>query len=216
VSWIVGGLVSVVIPTYERNDLLFSRSLPSVLSQSYGRLEVHVVCDGMRGDPLKELMVGLNAVRDIRIKFWNIPHQEYPEDQQQKWMVLGLNARNYGLDQARGEWVTSLDDDDEWTPDHVEVLLDEARKSDADFVYGMSEYHWPDDHDQTAGKWPPGYGALCDGSQLYRNGLGYRYDPECIKRGLPEDGDLWNRMRDGGVSMSFLPQIVHHYYPNER
>jgi glycosyltransferase involved in cell wall biosynthesis len=209
-------LVSVVIPTYERNDLFFSRSLPSVRNQTYDRLEINVVCDGMRGKPLEELADGIARLRDLRIRFWLIPHQEYPEDPQQKWMVLGLNARNHGLDQARGAWVTSLDDDDEWTPDHVEVLLLEVQKTSADFAYGISQYHWPDGHAQTAGKWPPGYGALCDGSQLYRNGMGFRYDPECIKRGLPEDGDLWNRMWASDMAFAFLPRIVHHYYPNPR
>jgi hypothetical protein len=59
-------------------------------------------------------------------------------------------------------------------------------------------------------------GAFCDGAQLYRNGMGFRYDPACIQRGLPEDGDLWNRMVKGGVSFSLLSQVVHHYYPNPR
>jgi hypothetical protein len=46
--------------------------------------------------------------------------------------------------------------------------------------------------------------------------MGYRYDPECISRGLPEDGDLWNRMVAGGVTFAFVPTVVHHYWPNER
>jgi glycosyltransferase involved in cell wall biosynthesis len=214
---VVKHLVSVVIPTYERNDLLFSRSLPSVLAQTYQRMEINVVSDGMRGDSLTELADGLAALNDIRVRFWLIPRQEYPEDPGQKWCVLGLNARNHGLDQARGEWVTSLDDDDEWTPDHIETLLGALVSTNADFAYGISEYHWPDGHRQRAGKWPPGEGAFCDGAQLYKNGMGFRYDPGCIERGLPEDGDLWERMyASGKVEFTFMPKVVHHYYPNPR
>jgi glycosyltransferase involved in cell wall biosynthesis len=216
VSRYVEGLVSVVISTYERNELLFRRSLASVLMQTYDRLEINVVCDGMRGESLEELTQGLYDLKDLRIRFWLVPRQTYPEDDATKWLVLGLNARNHGLDQARGQWVAPLDDDDEWTSDHVEVLLNEVQEKGVDFAYGISEYHWPDGRPQTAGKWPPGYGAFCDGAQLYRNGMGFRYDPRCVERGLPEDGDMWNRMVDAGVNFSFLPRVVHHYYPNER
>jgi len=208
-------LVSVVIPTYERNDLLFSRSLPSVRNQTHDRMEINVVSDGMRGDSLTELVNGLATLNDLRIRFWLIPRQEYPEDPGQKWCVLGLNARNHGLDQARGDWVTSLDDDDEWTPDHVETLLKAV--DGFDFAYGISEYHWPDGRKQRAGKWPPGEGSFCDGAQLYRNGMGFRYEPGCIERGKPEDGDMWDRMvASGEVKFTFVPEVIHHYYPNPR
>lgn len=209
-------LVSVVISTYNRNDLLINRSLASVLRQTYRQLEVHIVSDGMRGAELAELTDRLAAIGDRRVTLWTIGRQTYPQDSNAAWAVLGLNARNHGLDHAQGSWIAPLDDDDEWTDDHVEVLLREAIARNVDFTYGISQYHWPDGRPQTAGRWPPGYGAFCDGAQLYRNGMGYRYDPECIKRGLPEDGDLWNRMVEGGVTFSFLPTVVHHYYPNPR
>lgn len=208
-------LVSVVIPTYNRNDILLGRSLRSVLAQTYRFLEINVIADGMEGPELADLTARLDGL-DRRIRFYNNPRQEYPDDPLQRWAVLGLNARNRGLDVATGEWIAPLDDDDEWTPDHVEVLLRAARDEAADFAYGISEYHWPDGHQQRAGTWPPGYGALCDGSQVYRNGLGYRYDPLCIERGFPEDGDLWNRMVEGGVKFVFVPRVVLHYWVNPR
>lgn len=209
-------LVSVVIPTYNRNDLLLGRALRSVQSQTYRRLEIIVVADGMEGPPLAELQERLEASGDRRIRFFNNPRQAYPDEPTARWAVLGLNARNRGLDVATGDWIAPLDDDDEWTPDHLEVLLAAAQNGKADFAYGISEYHWPDGHPQRAGKWPPGYGALCDGSQVYRNGLGYRYDPRCVERGLPEDGDLWNRMVEGGVRFVFVPRVVLHYWVNPR
>lgn len=209
-------MISVIVPTYNRNDLLFGRSLSSILRQTYRDFEVHVVCDGMRDPELAELGERMLAINDPRVTVWNIPRQTYPDDPGQKWCVLGLNARNHGLDHARGEWVASLDDDDEWTDDHLDVLYQAAQDSGADFVYGISEYHWPDGRGQRAGSWPPGFGAFCDGAYLYRNGMGYRYDPECIGRGLPEDGDLWTRMVIGGVKFALVPKVVHHYYPNPR
>jgi glycosyltransferase involved in cell wall biosynthesis len=212
-------VVSVTMSTYNRNDLLFERSLPSVLAQTHRELDVHIVNDGMRGPELEELeqrITELPRMPGRSVHLWRVVRQSYPDDPATRWMVLGLNARNHALDHATGEWIASLDDDDEWTPDHIEVLLRAALGAEADFAYGRSEYHWPDGRQQFAGVWPPGVGAFCDGAQLYRNGMGYRYDPGCVERGLPEDGDMWERMRDGGVKFTFLPQLIHHYYPNPR
>jgi len=209
-------LVSACISTYDRNDLLLERSLASVRRQTYSVAEIIIVNDGMGGEKLDELEQRIEALGDGRIRLFTIPRQTYPEDPQQRWCVLGMNARNFALDVAEGDWVAPLDDDDEWTDDHVAVLMATLQQTTADFAYGISQYHWPDGHFQQAGRWPPGMGAFCDGAQLYRNGLGYRYDPGCIGRGLPEDGDLWTRMWEGGVNFTFEPRLVHHYYPSPR
>lgn len=209
-------LFSVVIPTYERNDLLIGRALASVMRQTVQDFEVHIMNDGMLGEGLLDLERRLEGLEDERVHLWTLHRQTYPKDQGQRWCVLGLNARNRGLDLSMGEWIAPLDDDDEWTDDHLETLLDAAKKNHSDFAYGISQYHWPDNRLQFAGSWPPGMGAFCDGAQIYRNGLGYRYDPRCVERGLPEDGDLWTRMWEAGVKFTFRQVIVHHYYPNPR
>lgn len=209
-------LVSVVIPTYNRTDVLFSRALPSVFDQSHRNLDVHIVADGMRGEELEQLEHRIEDLHDSRVTLWNIPRQSYPDDPQTSWCLLGLNARNYGLDHARGEWIAPLDDDDSWTDDHIETLLQAAISKGVDFAYGRSIAHWADGRTSSYGGWPPGHFQFCDGAQLYRNGMGYRYDPACVERGLPEDGDLWDRMVAGGVSFTFVEKVVHHYYPNPR
>lgn len=209
-------LFSVIIPTYQRTDLLIHRAIASVHRQSIRDLEIHVVVDGMYGSDLDDLEWRVSELHDERIKVWLRPRQSYPEDDGQRWCVLGLEARNHGLDVAEGKWIAPLDDDDEWTDDHLEILLDAVDSNGTDFAYGISQYHWPDSRLQFAGRWPPGMGSFCDGAQIYRNGMGYRYDPRCIERGLPEDGDLWTRMWEGGVKFTFRPVIVHHYYPNPR
>jgi glycosyltransferase involved in cell wall biosynthesis len=209
-------LVSVIIPTYNRNDVLCSRALPSVFEQSHRQLDIHVLADGMRGEELDDLERRIREFHDPRLTLWNIPRQTYPEDPGERWCVLGLNARNIGLDHAKGEWIAPLDDDDAWTEDHIEVLLQAAVENKVDFAYGRSIAHWADGHTSSYGSWPPGHFQFCDGAQLYRNGMGYRYDPECITRGLPEDGDLWDRMVAGGVTFTFVNKVIHHYYPNPR
>ena len=48
-------LVSVVIPTYNREDLLFARAIPSILNQTYQNFEIIVVLDGCTDNTEKRL-----------------------------------------------------------------------------------------------------------------------------------------------------------------
>ena len=207
--------VSIIIPTYNRRDLLIERALPSVQNQKGPHeLEILVVGDGT--DAATEDAMADAMAKDSRIHFWNRPHQRYPEDKPGlKWGLIGLEARNWGHDHATGDYVGGLDDDDEFTPDHVEVLVRALEWNEVDFAYGMSMAHRDGGRDQLYGHWPPGYAAFCDGAAVWKRSLGYRYDPDGPNvRGLPEDGDLWERMKADGVKFWFVPQIIHHYYPS--
>lgn len=205
--------VSIIIPTHRRPELLLGRAVPSVLRQKTRHdIELLVVgddTDEKSAEGMLELMEG-----DARVNFWNLPKQPLPDDPNVRWGLIGLEARNFGHDQATGEYVGGLDDDDEFTPDHVETLVRALEWNDVDFAYGRSIAFKSGGRTQMYGHWPPGYGAFCDGAGIWKRSLGYRYDPECVTRGLPEDGDLWERMKAGGVKFFFVNQVVHHYYPN--
>lgn len=210
-------LVSVIIPTYNRNDLLFGRCLPSVLAQTHREVEVLVVSDGMEGEQLEDLESRYKALQfetEFPLRLWVVDRQPYPDDQHLRWGLSGLAARNFGLDHARGEFVAALDDDDRMLPDAIERLVGEMDDS-VDFVYGISET-WKDGRTtgQLYGRYPPGDGALCNGAYVYRTSLPYRFDLDCTSRGRAGDADMWLRMLDGGVRFRFLPRIVHQYHRN--
>lgn len=103
-------LISVVIPTRQRPFLLMNRSLPSVLAQSYSNLEVVVVVDGP--DPETVSVLTELASRDSRVRPVFLSHN-----------MGGSDARNAGVQAARGEWIAFLDDDDEMLPHRVEQQL---------------------------------------------------------------------------------------------
>jgi len=128
-------LVSVIIPTYNRPELLTQRALPSVFKQTVQDFEVLVVGDGTDATTC-DLMENWP---DDRLRFWNLPHYDYPDDHFSHWGLMGLAALNHGLDQAQGEWIAVLGDDDEFVPAHHQILLDAARTSGADHVYGVSQ-----------------------------------------------------------------------------
>lgn len=204
--------VSAILPTYNRHDLLLDRALASVLRQTWPVNEIVVVVDGEEHDSFEQLLEDPRTLEVPNLKLHNIKRPEYPGDPGGMWSVQGYAARNFGLDQALGRWVAPLDDDDEWTDDHVELLLGAALSEGTDFAYGKAVTPW----NQWYGYWPPSGMNFTDGSQLYRHDMGYRYDPDCISRWLPADADLWNRMVAGGVRFSFVNELVHRYYPNPR
>jgi glycosyltransferase involved in cell wall biosynthesis len=53
-------------------------------------------------------------------------------------------TRTRALLAAQTHWVAFLDDDDEWLPNHLEVLLDVTRTSGADVVYSNCEVRGDD------------------------------------------------------------------------
>lgn len=130
----MNSLVTVVIPTYNRPDLL-KKAVLSVKQQTYSNIEIIIVDNGVL--PLERYSEVL--MLDNNIKYVKI-HEH------------GANyARNRGILEAKGEYVAFLDDDDEWTPAKVEEsmkLFDEDKSvglvfTDKEIIYeeeGISYY----------------------------------------------------------------------------
>jgi glycosyltransferase involved in cell wall biosynthesis len=107
-------VVSIVIPTRGRHDLLVQRALRSAFAQTVNDFEIIVVLDG----PDPETEVALLAVSDPRLNVLVLPSN-----------VGGAEARNAGIQIARGEWIALLDDDDEWFANKLQRQLDVAGNS---------------------------------------------------------------------------------------
>jgi glycosyltransferase involved in cell wall biosynthesis len=113
------GLVSVVIPTKDRPEML-RRAVVSVLGQTYAPLELIVVDDGS-AEPAREAIADLDP--GTLERFIVRRH----EDNQG-----GAAARNTGLREACGEYVAFLDDDDRWTPHKLEKQVAALREAGED------------------------------------------------------------------------------------
>lgn len=110
--------MSVVIPTYERADVL-PRAVDSALDQTVRDIEVIVVDDGSTDGTLTVL----DAYDDPRLRV--ISHGTN----------RGANvARNTGIEHADGEFVAFLDSDDEWHPEKLERQLARYEAAPAECV----------------------------------------------------------------------------------
>lgn len=99
-------LVSVVIPTYNRAELV-ERAVHSVLSQTYSDLEV-IIVDDASSDNTQDRVKNLQQA-DRRIRY--IRHDSNRGSQA---------ARNTGVQAVKGEYIAFLDSDNEWFPPKLE------------------------------------------------------------------------------------------------
>ncbi len=104
------GLVSCIIPTYKRSDML-PRAIDSVLNQTYKNIEILVVDDNVPGSKETE------DVRCIVEQYIESGRVHYVG---QKEHINGAVARNVGIHKSEAEFIAFLDDDEEWEPDKVE------------------------------------------------------------------------------------------------
>ena len=105
--------VSVIIPTHKGSGVV-QRAVDSVLRQTYKNIEIIVVDDNGRlsEEQLKTEEVLKTYINDGLIKY--VPHEINKN---------GSAARNTGVRNSSGEYITLLDDDDEYLPDKVETQV---------------------------------------------------------------------------------------------
>jgi glycosyltransferase involved in cell wall biosynthesis len=126
-----GILVSVIIPVYNRCDLL-PRTLNSALGQTHKSLEILVVDDGSEED------VGavVDAFSDDRLKYIRSDVNK------------GISeARNNGIKNSKGRYVAFLDSDDEWFDKKIEMQLSDLRKKGPEYGASYCKTEFFDDEE---------------------------------------------------------------------
>lgn len=97
---------SVIIPAYNRASLI-TKTIESVIGQNYQDFEIIVVDDGST-DNTKEVV---NLIKDSRLKYFYVENGERGR------------ARNVGINNAIGNYITFLDSDDLLYPFGLEDTL---------------------------------------------------------------------------------------------
>lgn len=102
---------SIIIPLYNKSAFIGS-TLENVLHQTYPDYEIIIVNDGSTDDSLDRA----KQFSDERIRLFS---------QENKGVSA---ARNYGMAEAKGQYLCFLDADDEWTPNYLENLYKTIQK----------------------------------------------------------------------------------------
>ena len=180
-------LVSIVLPTYKRAHVL-PHAIGSVLSQSYGNLELIVVDDNSP-----------DATRDVVASFGD-PRIRYVRNEPNLKLPRALN-RGFAL--ARGEYLTWTSDDNMYGENAIARMVEAMQQRKCDFVY--ADYYHFSDLDEAGRPLEIRHQRLADTLQLEKgNHIGAcfmytrvvyeavgEYDPELF---LVEDYDYYMRI----------------------
>ena len=112
-------LISVVVPIYNVEDYLVE-CIESILNQTYTEFELILVNDGSTDNSLE--ICNQYSKKDDRIKIVNKKNG-------------GLSdARNAGIDVAKGEYIIFIDSDDFINKNMFKIMFDIAKSKNADIV----------------------------------------------------------------------------------
>lgn len=96
---------SVIIPLYNKENFI-KNTLNSVFNQSFTDFEVIIVNDGSTDTSEKKVL----EFKDDRIRYFSKENE-------------GVStARNYGIKEAKSEYITFIDADDYWYPDFLKEM----------------------------------------------------------------------------------------------
>lgn len=120
--------VSVIVPVYNTEKYL-AQCVDSILSQSFTDFELLLINDGSKD--YSGAICDQYAANDSRVTVF---HKENG----------GVSsARNLGLDNARGEWITFIDADDWIESSFLTEVYEKALVDGADMVFVDIKYNWP-------------------------------------------------------------------------
>ncbi|HYD46980.1 MAG TPA: glycosyltransferase family A protein [Terriglobales bacterium] len=119
---------TAIVPTHRRLDAL-GRALRSVARQQHQAHQVIVVNDGPAED--------LEHIRRI------VAASECVAQVQQNQRPAGPSgARNWGAQQAAGQWLAFLDDDDEWLPHYLAEAARHIEAAPLDVLCCAIAFEW--------------------------------------------------------------------------
>lgn len=134
--------VSVLMTVYNTNFLYSKRAIDSVLAQDFQDFELIIIDDGSKENNRESLLAYVEKHED---KISYIRHSNRGQSQ----------SINQGVLYSFGEYITILDSDDEYKPNHLSTCLREIKELDLicstseTIVDSDDDYYVPDKYDQT-------------------------------------------------------------------
>lgn len=164
-------LVTIVTSTWKRPRTLFKHAVASVKAQTYPRIEHIVVADGW--DPtlfglLRQAGYGWDS-RKSRIMALGRNWSQFGKATSPISNIIGYGAtaRMVGAWSAAGDYITYLDDDNEYMPEHIEGMVKDITSDDTDLLCCSWRYY----NGAIAGAPPPGVGRTDTSTIMHRASL---------------------------------------------
>lgn len=195
-------MISIITSTHNRSGKL-KECIESVQSQTFTDYE-HIIVDDCSTDDTESVV------------------KSYMSDERVKYVRLSSNygcdthPKNMGIAASTGEFISFLDDDCKYRPDHLQVLYNEITKSNVDVVYGdrmlfgdvqgMGIFHDFDPFLLLRRNYIDTSDVLIKRNVLFDvGGFDERY-----KKYI--DWNLWVRLAKAGYKFKHVPLVITDYY----
>ena len=127
--------VTIVIPTYKRSDYVV-RVIENALQQDYTSFDILIIDDNGIGTEHQKKTC--KVLKPLVEKYSNVTYLALPQN------LGACKARNMGIQNASGDFIAFLDDDDFWHPHFLSEMMNIINCRNADIVYSdfyrMDEY----------------------------------------------------------------------------
>ena len=200
--------IDIILPTFNRSQMLKERSIPSVLRQTYKNFRLIIIGDCCTDDTEEVI----NNFEDKRILFINLEkrNKRYPPTAENHWLAGPVVPINEGLKNVNADLISRIDDDDIWTDDHLEILLNHLLETKSEFV-SSSYISYIDDKKvlKNFEKQKPAIGGVQ--TWLYISYLKFfKANINCWRRNWHRvnDADLQDRMHKAGVKMNYINKVT--------
>jgi glycosyltransferase involved in cell wall biosynthesis len=189
---------SVILPTFNRAHLI-SEAIESVLHQSFNDWELIIIDDGSQDNTFE--IIRSFVLNDERLRY-HFAHNR------------GLAmARNMGIQMSRGKYITFLDSDDEYLPEHLQLRVEYLKAHpEIELLHGGVEVIGPnmvaDKHDPS--KLIPISECVIGGTFVIRRDLVERLESF---RDVPygDDADFFARAEQAGVIIHKIDTPTYRY-----
>jgi glycosyltransferase involved in cell wall biosynthesis len=203
-------LISVILPVYNAEKYL-SKSIRSLLDQTYDNLEIIIIDDGSE-DSSPSI---IKTFKDERIRYFENTHK-------------GLTSElNFGLQAASGNYIARMDADDTCNLNRLTVQMD-FLKNNPDIQLVSTNYNHIDEndkillhkvmpeHNEDIEYMMPVLNSVCHAGMLtYKSALieagAYRENFSFV-----EDQDLFLRMISRGMKMYNIQEFLYSYRYNKK
>ncbi len=134
--------ISILMAVYNTEFVLVKRAIDSVLAQTYSNFELIIIDDGSDNDTQAEL---INYAQIHQHKITYLQHENIGQSK----------SINRGIANSKGEYITILDADDEYKPNHLAMCMEQMPLYDliasttTTIVDNEADYFVTDKHDST-------------------------------------------------------------------